>query len=321
MKNLAAILAQYGLALVFANVLVEQLGVPVPAVPTLIVAGALAAEGKLALAAILAVAVLACMISDGLWYFAGRRYGLRVLRLLCRISLSPDSCVRQAENQFERWGMVGLVLGKFIPGVATVAPPLAGAMKVGAVRYLFFNTLGTLLWAGVAIGAGFAFHRQVAVVVGVVEEFGARAGVVAGTLLAAYIMLKWWERRRFYRAMRVARISVDELHRLMQGDKPPVVVDVRAESERKVDARYIPGALPIDLAALDARRHELPDGREIVFYCNCPNEASAALAAKQLMSLGYTRVRPLLGGLEEWVKTGFEIEERGAGGMGDVALR
>ena len=310
MKDLVTILGQYGLALVFANVLVEQLGVPVPAVPTLIVAGALSAEGTLPLAAVLGAAILACMISDGLWYFAGRRYGVRVLRLLCRISLSPDSCVRQTENQFERWGMLGLVLGKFIPGVATVAPPLAGAMKVSAARYLLFNTMGTVLWAGVAIGAGFAFHRQVAAVVAVIEEFGALAAAVASALLVAYIALKWWERRRFYRAMRVARISVGELRGLMQGDKPPVVVDVRSESERKVDARYIPGALPIDLAALEERRRELPDGREIVFYCNCPNEASAALAAKRLMSLGYTRVRPLLGGLEEWVKTGYEVEDR-----------
>ena len=311
MRDPLALVTEYGLALVFANVLVEQIGIPLPALPTLIVSGALVAEGRLSGAAVLAVAVVACVIADGAWYIAGRLYGVRILRLLCRISLSPDSCVRQTENQFERWGVLGLVFGKFIPGISTVAPPLAGAMKIGSVRFFVFNTLGCILWAGLAIGAGFVFHHEIGVVVARFEEFGAVAGALLVALLAAYIALKWWERRRFYKTMRVARITVNELRGLMKGGRKPVVVDVRSEAERKIDTRHIPGALAVDLEQIESHRGEFGADREIVFYCTCPNEASAAIAARRLMALGYRNVRPLLGGLEEWARAGYEIEMRG----------
>lgn len=294
----------------FANVLVEQLGLPVPAVPTLILSGTLAAEGKLSAATLLGVAVLACTIADGLWYLAGRRYGLAVLKFLCKVSLSPDSCVRQTENQYGQWGSLTLVLGKFIPGVSTVAPPLAGAMKVGWARYLAFNTLGCIAWAGAAIGVGMAFHDQIGALVDRLEDLGMVAVQIVAVLLAAYIALKWWERRRFYRTLRLARITVGELRDLMKAGKQPVVVDVRSPSARALDRRFIPGALAMDLAEVDGRRAELPSEREIVFYCTCPNEASAAVAAKQLMSLGYSHVRPLLGGLDEWEAAGYDIERR-----------
>src|SRR5438477_11835425 len=98
------LITRHGLALIFANVLLEQLGVPLPAIPTLIVAGALAVDGTLSAPAVFGVAFAASMIGDCAWYVAGRQYGRRVMTTLCRISLSPDSCVRQTENHFERWG-------------------------------------------------------------------------------------------------------------------------------------------------------------------------------------------------------------------------
>jgi len=302
--------ARYGLALVFANVLAEQLGIPLPAVPTLIVAGALAADGRLSVTGLFAASILACVVADGLWFAAGRRYGLGILKLLCRISLSPDSCVRETESRFERWGAVGLVLGKFIPGVSTVAPPLAGAMHIGWARFLLFATLGSVLWSGAAIGTGLVFHRQIAALLDRLEDLGLVAVAIVAALLAAFIAFKWWERRRFYRTLRLARISVGELRKLMDEGRDPVVVDVRSPSVRSLDGRYIPGALAIDLADVDRRRAELAAERDIVFYCTCPNEASAAIAAKRLMELGYTRVRPLLGGLDEWIAAGYEVERR-----------
>jgi len=304
------LLVRYGLALVFANVLVERLGVPVPAMPTLIVAGALAADERLSLVPLFAASVLACVAGDGLWYVAGRRYGLGILKLLCKISLSPDSCVRETETRFERWGAASLVLGKFVPGVSHIASPLAGAMRVGWVRFTLFNTLGSALWCGAAIGAGMVFHRQIAALLERFEELGMLALQIVVVLLAAFIALKWWERRRFYRTLRLARISVGELRKLMDEGRQPVVVDVRSPSVRSLDGRYIPGALAIDLADIERRRGELAAEHEIVFYCTCPNEASAAVAAKRLMELGYTRVRPLLGGLDEWIAAGYDIERR-----------
>lgn len=307
------LVAQYGLALVFANVLLEQLGLPIPAIPTLVVAGALAAEGELSAWAVFGVAFVACMIGDGLWYLAGRRYGRRVMTLLCRVSLSPDSCVRQTEFRFERWGKLTLVLSKFIPGLSTIAPPLAGAMRLGWPPFLLLNGLGVVIWAGVAIGAGMAFHTQINELIARLEGFGTLAAEVVGVLLGGYIALKWWERRRFYKMLRVARIGVDELRALVDGGRRPVIVDVRSPGARDLDPRFIPGALAMDITEVDRRLEQLPGDREIIFYCTCPNEASAAQVAKKLMGLGYTRVRPLHGGLDAWIAAGYEVEHRGKG--------
>ncbi len=304
------LIAQYGLALVFANVLLEQVGLPIPAVPALIVAGALAAEGQFSPLAIFGVAFAGCMIGDALWYVAGRRYGRRVMKLLCRLSLSPDSCVRQTEVRFERWGGLTLVLSKFIPGLSTIAPPLAGAMRLGWPSFLLLNGLGAAIWAGVAIGAGMVFHAQIGDLMLRLEDLGILAIEAAGVLLGAYIALKWWERRRFYKMLRIARIGVADLRALMDGGKRPVVVDVRSPGTRELDQRFIPGALAMDIAEVDRRLDQLPADREIIFYCTCPNEASAALVAKKLIGLGYTKVRPLHGGLDAWIAAGYEVEER-----------
>jgi membrane protein DedA with SNARE-associated domain/rhodanese-related sulfurtransferase len=304
------LLSQYGLALVFANVLVEQLGLPVPAIPTLIVAGALAADGRLSAPAIFGVAVVACTIGDAAWYAAGRLYGRRVMRLLCRISLSPDSCVRQTEVRFGRWGGLTLVLSKFIPGLSTIAPPLAGAMRLGWPSFLLFNGLGVVVWAGAAIGAGMLFHAEIGRLIVRLEDLGTFAIEIVAALLAVYIAFKWWERRRFYKMLRIARISVDELRRLKEGGKDPVVVDVRSPVVRNLDRRFIPGALAMDIAEVDRHLDRLPADRDIVFYCTCPNEASAAQVAKRLIELGYTRVRPLEGGLDAWIEAGYEVEQR-----------
>jgi len=307
------LVAEYGLALVFANVLLEQLGLPIPAVPTLVVAGALAAEGELSPLAVFGLAFVACMIGDAVWFLAGRRYGRRVMAFLCRVSLSPDSCVRQTEFRFERWGRLALVLSKFIPGLSTIAPPLAGAMRLGWPSFLLLNSLGVVIWAGVAIGAGMAFHTEINEFIVGLEGLGTLAAEAVGVLLGGYIALKWWERRRFYRALRIARIGVADLRVLMNGGRRPVVVDVRSPGARDLDPRFIPGALAMGAAEVDGRLGELPADREIVFYCTCPNEASAAQVAKKLIGLGYTKVRPLHGGLDAWIAAGYEVERRAKG--------
>jgi len=301
------LIERHGLALVFANVLLEQVGLPIPAVPTLIVCGALAAEGRISAAAALGLAFLACTIGDGLWFVAGRFYGRRVLRFLCGISLSPDSCVRQTQTQFERWGGVALVAAKFIPGLSTVAPPLAGAMRYGWMRFMLLNSLGILVWAGVAVGAGMLFHAQVRALLAWLEDLGRAAVALIAAVLCAYVAFKWWERRRLYKTLRVARITVGELRKLMGEARKPVIVDLRAQLPGD-ERRSIPGAIVMDLPEVRDGRSGLPLDNDIVFFCDCPNEASAASAAKALMDLGYTRVRPLLGGLDAWIAAGYELE-------------
>lgn len=308
MQELIDLVARYGLALVFLNVLAEQVGLPIPAVPTLIVAGAAAAAGKLSAAAVFGVAVVACYIGDGLWFAGGRLYGRRVLRLLCKVSLSPDSCVRQSEYHFERWGKAVLIVSKFVPGLSAVTPPLAGAMRMGWPSFIVLNGIGIALWTAIPIGAGMLFSGQIERVVEKIENYGLAAVELIGALVAAYIAVKWWERQRFYKALRLARITVEELRGLMDKGKQPVVVDVRSDVARKADRRWIPGAIPMDTDVVDARLMALPKDRDVIFYCTCPNEASAAQVAKRLIELGYTRVRPLAGGLDAWVEAGNQVE-------------
>ncbi len=306
--DLSAIISQFGLAAVFANVLLEQLGVPIPAIPILVVAGAIVVSGKLSLFAVAATAIVACVVADGVWYMSGRYFGNRVMKALCRISLTPDSCVSEMQLTFERWGINALVIAKFVPGLSLIAPPLAGATGIGWVRYLLFNTLGSALWVTAGVGGGMLLGPQVERLLVYAHKFGSIAIIVVGALLAAYIAFKWWERRSFYAMLRTARISVDELYRLMDAGHAPVVVDVRTSTARAMQPQRIPGALHVTLKSIDAHVQDLPRDREIVLYCSCPNEASAAQVAKTLIDAGFMRVRPLLGGLDAWIAAGHPVE-------------
>lgn len=305
-----ALIAHYGLALVFVNVLLERAGLPLPATPTLLICGAFAATGRLSAWAILVLALAACVIGDTLWYLAGRYYGPRVMKFLCRVSLSPDSCVRTAESRFERWGRLTLVVAKFVPGLSTVARPLAGAMRMPLGSFELLNGFGSLLWAGTALGTGMLFQTQIGLLLLRLRELGTIAGGLMLAIALLYVAYKWWERQRFNAALIVPRISVDELHGLIRNNKLPLVVDVRSVLGREYDRRCIPGALEMSIDEISMRLGELPRDREIVFYCACPNEASAAFAARKLLDRGYGRVRPLGGGIEAWAAAGYDIEHR-----------
>jgi membrane protein DedA with SNARE-associated domain len=267
LSKLVAYVTQYGVAVVFGLVLVEQIGIPIPALPALLVAGALVRVGKLSFLALLGAAVAASLLADTIWYLLGRRYGHRVLKTLCRVSLSPDSCVRQTEGIFEKWGMTSVVLAKFITGFSTVAPPLAGAMGAKLPAFLFYDALGTILWAGGGILVGFIFHRAIEDVLSFLEGLGTGAFYLLGAALVLFVLFKWWQRRRFYRALRMARISVEELKRLFEKGEKPVVVDVRHEGERHRDPRRIPGAMTMGVSELDAKLPGIPPEVEIVLYC------------------------------------------------------
>jgi membrane protein DedA with SNARE-associated domain/rhodanese-related sulfurtransferase len=307
--NLVSVIAEQGLLLVFANVLLQQLGVPIPAEPTLVVAGSLAARGLLPLPGLVGVTWLAVLLADSTWYWLGRRYGSQVLRVICRLALSPDSCVRNTEQTFTRWGLKSLAMAKFIPGFSMVAPPLAGAMRVRWSSFLLFDLLAAVLWSSVGIGAGLIFYRQVDRVLAALAGLGGWAPVVGGILLAAFVAGKWVQRRRFYRTLRMARISVNELKRLIDVGANPVVFDVRTVTAREREPQRIPGAVAFDLSQVDAVVAELPEEREVILYCNCPSEASAARIARRLMDRGVRSVRPLAGGLQAWIDAGFKADE------------
>jgi len=307
--EIIALIAQYGVLLVFLNVLVTQLGAPVPAVPTLVVAGALAAGGGvLVLVGTMAAVVAACLLGDLAWFAAGRRYGAGVMRLLCRVSLSPDSCVQRSELHFQRWRGQVMLIAKFVPGLSTVGSALVGAMGLHWPLFVLFDGLGSLLWAGLWTGLGYAFTAQVDHVLSAVASTGTLAIELLLVLLALYVLWRWWRRRHLLRTLRMARITVEELHRAMAAERAPVVVDVRPEASRQLDTRVVPGALLVDARGIDRTVHDIPFDRELVVYCNCPNEVSAARMAKILMAQGYRRVRPLLGGLEAWDAAGYPVD-------------
>jgi len=294
--------------LVFLNVLLDQLGLPVPAIPTLIAAGALVADGKLPGLAVLAVTIVGSTCADTVWYLAGRRYGNGVMKTLCRLSLSPDSCVRQAEVRFERWGASLLLFSKFIPLAALITPPLAGALRISWPTFLLFSTFAAITWGAAGIGTGLLFHAQVEYVLDGLEDMGRWSLIVVGGLLAAYILFRYVQRVRFFRTLRMARITVDELHRLIESGAQPTVIDVRSASARALDARRIPGALLVDITAPLDTLPQPPGDHDVVVYCTCPNEASSARVAMQLIQRGIIRVRPLAGGLSAWREHGYPVE-------------
>jgi len=298
----------FGLTAVFANVLLNQLGLPVPVIPTLILAGAFAYDGRLSAAGLFVVSAAGCAIGDTVWYLSGRWYGNRVMKLLCRISLTPDSCVSQTQTRFERWGANALIAAKFVPGLSLVAPPLAGATRMNFAQYTLFAGLGTILWVGVYVGAGFLLGPQIDRLLPQLRAVGGTTLLVLLALLAAYIAYKWWERHRFYAFLRMARITVEELNRLLDSGAAPLIVDVRSETARTLEPRRIPGAVHVPVQDMERHIKELPRDREIVLYCTCPNEASAAKVAKLLMSHGFRRVRPLYGGLDAWIAAGYTVE-------------
>jgi membrane protein DedA with SNARE-associated domain/rhodanese-related sulfurtransferase len=306
--QLLALVHEHAVLIVFVAVLIDQIGVPFPAIPVLIVAGTMAAAGAPYGSALLAASTIACLLADLIWFQIGRSYGMRVLKTLCRISLEPDSCVSETQNRFERWGANSLIFAKFIPGLAVIAPPLAGALKVGWVRFTVLSTIGAVLWSAAGLGLGIAFRSQIEGLYARIEHYGGLAALLAGAALAAYVGYKWWERRRFYAELRMARISVDELYQMMESGAQPVVVDVRTHTARKLEPRWIPRAIHSPVEEMEHRFRELPRDRDIVVYCTCPNEASAARVAKQLKNHGFKRVRPLLGGLDAWVAAGYVVE-------------
>ena len=267
MDAVVDVLVQYGYVVVFGWVFAEQIGLPLPAVPVLLAAGAVAGNGRLSVALVLVLAAVASLVSDTIWYWIGRVRGGRVLGWLCRISLEPDSCVRRTQNAFSVHGARSLLVAKFVPGFSTAAPPLAGIIRMPLLRFVVFTGLGGLIWAGIFIGVGWLFSRQLEVAAGYVARLGggAVALVVAG--LGGYIVWKFVARQRFLRRIRIARISPEDLKASLDAGNDVMIVDLRARIDFDAEPSIIPGALHLMTEELEARHREIPRDRDIVLYC------------------------------------------------------
>jgi len=309
MNEVSAFVSQYGELVLFAIVFVEQAGLPlVPAVPILLAAGALAGAGKMDLTGAIVLPVIACLAGDLIWYELGRRRGRRALNLLCRISLEPDSCVRRTENFFTRYGVGSLVLAKFIPGLSTLAPALAGLFRIGMQRFLLFNGLGAVLWTLAFVIPGYLFSDQIERLAEGAGRLGLWLAFFFGAGLAAYILYKFVHRQLLLRELRIARITAEELKRMMDDGHELMVVDLRGALDHEADPYTIRGALRMTVEELEQRHHEIPRHQDVILFCACPNEATAAKMALLLRSKGITRVRPLLGGIDAWREKDFPVE-------------
>ena len=320
MRELVTLLTDHGVLIVFAAILAARVGAPVPASPLLVVAGGLAGAGSLSWLVATLASIAANVIGDAVWFQAGRRYGHRVMRVLCRISLSPDSCVRQSESLIARWGGGSLIAAKFVPGVSVVAAPMAGALHMPWPRFLGFELLASAIWTSLFLGLGAAFSQQIQLVLDVMASTGVVASAMLAAVLAGMIGVRYWRRRSALSEAGMARITVDELHALMRDGLEPLIIDVRSPASAHIDARRIPGAIAIPLTEIDLRAPDLSRDREIVLYCNCPNEVSAARAARRLMTHGIQRVRPLTGGLDAWVASGRSVDGSVSGAANDAAI-
>jgi len=310
MNETLQFLVRHGAAILFAAVFVEQLGVPLPAAPWLLAAGALAATGNINWVAALAAATFGSLLADLIWFYLGRSGGHRVLSLLCRISLEPDSCVRRTQDLFTRYGMRGVVAAKFIPGLSTLAPPLAGSSGVSAPRFFLFDGLGSLLYPASFMLLGALFSRQLEQVIAALASLGSGALGVVVVLAAVYIGYKYYQRQRLLKELRMARITVDELHQKLEKGENPIILDLRSHAELERDPSLIRGARHMTMEEVKLRQHEIPRDRDIILYCSCPNEVSSARMALLLHRNGILRVRPLLGGIDAWRERSYPTELR-----------
>ncbi|NBB13665.1 VTT domain-containing protein [Pseudomonas sp. SLFW] len=300
MNELQQLNESHGLLLVFVNVLLEQIGLPVPAYPTLIVTGALAMQSKPLLGAGVLVAMFACLIADTLWYFAGKRYGGVLLKSICKISLSQDTCIRQGLNVYDRVGPRAMLLSKFLPGAGALVTTVAGMNATPFALFMRYSLAGSFIWAGSALLLGMLFTDAIIPLLGWLTGYLPLA--IGSVLLALGLFIGWkyWKRRRLMkRTSKVPRITVPQLLALRDTDDMPLIIDVRAKLHTAV-VEGIPGALSISLEEpLDPWLDQLSDV-DMVFYCACPNELSAALLAEKLRARGLTRGKALIGGLDAW---------------------
>jgi len=306
------LVAKYGPEMVFLNVLGAALGLPIPATPTLIVIGASVAMAPANmwphLCLILALSVCASLLGDSFWFNAGRRYGNKTLYTLCKLSLSRDTCMKQTERFFGRWGLRVLFAAKFIPGLSLVSVPLAGAMGVKLSSFIKYDSAGAALWAVCGLGVGVIFAYQLDFLFAELNLYGRDTIGIIVVALAGYVAYRWWRRHAIAKTLETARVTVDQLDTLMQAGLAPVIYDIRSAEKRQIDPYVIPGSQFADERQLDGIVASLDPLQKVVIYCSCPNEVSAAWMAKRLRQLGIVDATPLQGGLEAWRDTGRKLE-------------
>jgi membrane protein DedA with SNARE-associated domain/rhodanese-related sulfurtransferase len=302
------ILLTYGYLLLYAWVLIEQLGIPLPATPLLLAAGALSAEGQISFSLALASGVFASLSADVSWFLIGRRYGHHVLRLLCKLSMEPTICVRRTQDSFGRRREVTLMIAKFVPGLATLAPPVAGQNGMSTGRFLLFDGIGATAWVGALLIIGRLFGDALKRDPSLLNWAGRFSGALLVLGVLIFIAGRVIRRRMVLKELAAARLEPEDLKKQLDAGEAVYIVDLRHPLELLPDPFTLPGALHISPEALAQRHVEIPRDRDVVLFCTCPSEATAAKTAMTLQKLGINRVRPLRGGYDEWKRLGFPLD-------------
>jgi len=257
---------RHGYLLLFCWLLAEQAALPLPSIPLLLACGALARAGKMDLRLVLLYGLIACLLADNVWFQLGLRRGTKILRFICRIALEPDSCVRQTENAFIKYGMRSLLIAKFVPGLNAVASPLAGRSGASLGRFLLYDSLGTLLWLTSVVGLGYVFSDQLETVADYAMRMGSGLLVLIGGLLVAWLAWKFFQRQRFLRSVAGSRITAQELRDKLDASEDVLIVDLRHLMPE--DPNPIPGAMLIRVEELAKRQSEIPRDRDLILVCD-----------------------------------------------------
>jgi membrane protein DedA with SNARE-associated domain len=302
------ILLMYGYVLLFAWVLAEQIGLPLPATPVLLAAGALTAQGQLSFSLALIASLVAALTADSVWFLIGRRYGHHVLRILCKLSLEPTTCVRRTQDSFGRRRGTMLIFAKFIPGLGLLAPPVAGQNGMSVFPFLIYDAIGGALWVGALLACGRFFGDLIKRDPSMLHWVGRFSGALLLLGVLGFILGRLYRRRVVLQKLAAARLEPEELKRQLDAGEKVYIVDLRHPLELLPDPFMLPGALHFSPDTLAARHSEIPRDRDVVLYCTCPSEATAARTAMTLHKLGIERVRPLRGGFDEWKRLGFPMD-------------
>ncbi|HEY1803572.1 MAG TPA: rhodanese-like domain-containing protein [Terracidiphilus sp.] len=302
------ILLTYGYLVIFAWVLIEQLGLPLPSVPLLLAAGALSAQRQLSFPVALAVAVAASLTADSLWFFIGRSQGHRVLQLLCKLSLEPTTCVRRTQDSFGRRRGTMLIFAKFVPGLSTLAPPVAGQNGMGFGAFLLYDGIGSAFWVGVSMACGRFFGDLIKRNPAVLDWVGRFSGALLILGVVGFFVGRLVRRQMVLKDLAASRLEPEELKKQLDAGEPVYIIDLRHPLELVPDPFTLPGAVHFSPEALATRNSEIPRDRDVVLYCTCPSEATSAKVAMQLHKLGVERVRPLRGGFDEWKRLGYPMD-------------
>lgn len=306
MNILVELVQTYGLWMVFLITLLQGVGLPLPAFAVLIITSAVTPPTAGHIISLILTGSLGSLIGDFILYTAGKRYGTSILGKLCRISLSPDSCVRSTGDLFDRFGAPALTIVKFIPGLSTLAPVVAGVYAMATALFAIFSSIAAIIYLGAAVSLGVIFRSEIGTVISALSRYGKLGGLFVVALFGLYLLFKWLQRYRLIRQFEADRVTVNDLIELIDRKSNHVILDARPEDQRTKHG-YIPGSVPIDENNFGDIAGAYANHEEVIIYCSCPNEITAARYAEKLRKIGFKRIRPLLGGLDAWVKSGAEV--------------